>query len=157
MPLYCATVQVGKKKKTTYEKGVLSPQSTPPSYYTAHKQNCNMLHTYVCHTTSFYFTYYFLCTYIRKLHLTCNIMYVVTFSLGIWVLFDVIPDRILIGESLSKPHTSDTAYFRSVHLCIYMYVCIYLCIRTSLPSEAPDTYALRNLLQLVNKNILQIF
>ena len=30
----------------------------------------------------------------------------------------------IIGASLSEPHTSDTTYFRSVHLC--MYVCIYI-------------------------------
>ena len=39
----------------------------------------------------------------------------------------------VIGASLSEPHTSDTTYFRSVRLCI--------CIRTSLPPEAPDACA----------------
>ena len=43
---------------------------------------------------------------------------------------------VVVGASLSEPHTSDTTYFRSVRLCIYI-----LCIRTSLPPKAPDACA----------------
>ena len=46
--------------------------------------------------------------------------------------------RQIIGASLSEPHSSNTTYFRSVHLFIYN-LCIR--IRTSLPPEAPDACA----------------
>ena len=48
----------------------------------------------------------------------------------------------VIGASLSasEPHTSNTTYFRSVHLCMYnLYIYVRIC--TSLPPEAPDACA----------------
>ena len=32
----------------------------------------------------------------------------------------------IVGASLSEPHTSDTTYFRSVHLCKYIYIYVYV-------------------------------
>ena len=52
-----------------------------------------------------------------------------------YVHHDTASSTYIIGASLSEPHTSDTTYFRSVRLCIY------ICIRTSLPPEAPDACA----------------
>ena len=34
---------------------------------------------------------------------------------------------IVVGASLSEPHTSDATYFRSVRLCIYIIIYVYVC------------------------------
>ena len=46
----------------------------------------------------------------------------------------------IVWASLSEPHTSDTTNFQ-LYLSIYLRTCIYLCMRMSLPPEAPNACA----------------